>query len=279
MSPVKWLSQAAGVVSSTNPWDLPQAPRPRSPWRIDGALPDSSNGALLVRDADDRLWVYKPVARERRLHDFPAGTLARREVASYLLSQLMGIALVPLTVFIEDGPRGAGSMQRWIDDDLENPLVVADTTERLPGHWHGFLLGIDEDDHEIGLAHSPHPALRALALFDTVANNADCKGGHILLGPDPDLDGTAHVWAVDNGLAFHTAPKLRTVLWGWAGQPLEPVEEMMLDQVVAVPDDIFDEFINVAEVEALRQRAADLLEFGAFPGPSGLRPALPWPPM
>ena len=110
-------------------------------------------------------------------------------------------------------------------------------------------------------------------------SNADRKGGHILLGPDPDLDGTAHVWAVDNGLAFHTAPKLRTVLWGWAGQPLEPVEEMMLDQVVAVPDDIFDEFINVAEVEALRQRAADLLEFGAFPGPSGLRPALPWPPM
>lgn len=278
MSPVKWLPQAAGVVSSTNPWDLPQAPRPRAPWRIDGALPDSSNGALLVRDAGDRLWVYKPVARERRLHDFPAGTLAGREVASYLLSQLMGIALVPLTVFIEDGPRGAGSMQRWIDDDLENPLVVADTIERLPGHWHGFMLGIDEDDYEIGLAHSPHPALRALALFDAVANNADRKGGHILLGPD-HLDGTAHVWAVDNGLAFHTAPKLRTVLWGWAGQPLEPVEEMMLDQVVAVPDDIFDEFINMAEVEALRQRAADLLEFGAFPGPSGLRPALPWPPM
>ncbi|MCO6681027.1 SCO1664 family protein [Cutibacterium avidum] len=266
-------------MSSTNPWDLPQAPRPRAPWRIDGALPDSSNGALLVRDADDRLWVYKPVARERRLQDFPAGTLAGREVASYLLSQLMGIALVPLTVFIEDGPRGAGSMQRWIDDDLENPLVVADTIERLPGHWHGFMLGIDEDDYEIGLAHSPHPALRALALFDAVANNADRKGGHILLGPDPDLDGTAHVWAVDNGLAFHTAPKLRTVLWGWAGQPLEPVEEMMLDQVVAVPDDIFDEFINMAEVEALRQRAADLLEFGAFPGASGLRPALPWPPM
>ncbi|WCC81114.1 SCO1664 family protein [Cutibacterium equinum] len=232
-----------------------------------------------MRDADDRSWVYKPIAHERRLHDFPAGTLARREVASYLLSYVMGIALVPVTVFVEDGPRGAGSMQRWIDDDAENPLVVADVTEGLPPHWHGFLLGIDEDDREIGLAHSPHPALRALALFDAVANNADRKGGHVLVGPDPDLGGIPHVWAVDNGLAFHTAPKLRTVLWGWAGQSLEPVEEMMLDQVATVPDGVFDGLITVGEIEALRQRAADLLAFGAFPGPSGLRPSLPWPPV
>ncbi|WP_368492345.1 hypothetical protein [Cutibacterium sp.] len=164
--------------------------------------------------------MYKPVAHEQRRRGFPAGTLAGREVAFYLLSQFMGIALVPLTVFVADGPYGPGSMQWWIDDDLENPLVVAGVTERLSAHWYGFLLGVDEDDQEIGLAHSPHPAPQALALFDAVANNVDRRGGHVLLGPDPDLGGTSHLWAVDNGLAFHTAPKLRTVLWGGANQPL-----------------------------------------------------------
>lgn len=226
-------------MSVTNPWNLPCPPGPRAPWHVEEASPGSSNGALLVRDADLRLWVYKPTARKRRLHDFPSGTLARREVAACLLSQVMGIGLVPVTVLVGDGPQGPGSMQRWIADDVESPLVRVDVTERLPPHWHGFLLGVDEDDREIGLAHSPHPALRALALFDAVVNSADRKGGHVLVGPDPDLGGTAHVWAVDNGLTFHTDPKLRTVLWGWAGQPLEPVEEMMLDEVLTIADTDF----------------------------------------
>lgn len=266
-------------MSMTNPWNLPCPPGPRAPWHVEEASPGSSNGALLVRDADLRLWVYKPTARERRLHDFPSGTLARREVAACLLSQVMGIGLVPVTVLVGDGPQGPGSMQRWIDDDVESPLIRADVTEHLPPHWHGFLLGVDEDDREIGLAHSPHPALRALALFDAVVNSADRKGGHVLVGPDPDLGGTAHVWAVDNGLTFHTDPKLRTVLWGWAGQPLEPVEEIMLDEVLTIADTDFEDLITPEEIDAVRQRAQGLLEFGAFPGPSGLRPALPWPPM
>ena len=266
-------------MSMTNPWNLPCPPGPRAPWHVEEASPGSSNGALLVRDADLRLWVYKPTARKRRLHDFPSGTLARREVAACLLSQVMGIGLVPVTVLVGDGPQGPGSMQRWIDDDVESPLVRVDVTERLPPHWHGFPLGVDEDDREIGLAHSPHPALRALALFDAVVNSADRKGGHVLVGPDPDLGGTAHVWAVDNGLTFHTDPKLRTVLWGWAGQPLEPVEEMLLDEVLTIADTDFEDLITPEEIDAVRQRAQGLLEFGAFPGPSGLRPALPWPPM
>ncbi|GAE71664.1 hypothetical protein JCM18916_1018 [Cutibacterium acnes JCM 18916] len=87
----------------TNPWNLPCPPGPRAPWHVEEASPGSSNGALLVRDADLRLWVYKPTARKRRLHDFPSGTLARREVAACLLSQVMGIGLVPVTVLVGDG--------------------------------------------------------------------------------------------------------------------------------------------------------------------------------
>ncbi|WP_326833607.1 SCO1664 family protein [Cutibacterium porci] len=266
-------------MNATNPWNLPCIPRPRAPWRVEEVLPDSGSGALVVRDADFRLWVYRPDAHERHLRDFPTGTRAKRDVAACLLSRVMGIGLVPLTILVSDGPQGSGSMQRWIDDDIENPPVRADVTERLPPHWHGFLLGVDEDDREIGIAHSPHPALRALALFDAVANNADRKGRHVLVGPNPDLGGVAQVWAVDNGLTFHTDPKLRTVLWGWAGQPLEPVEEMMLNEVLNVGDADFEGLITHDEIDAMRHRAQDLLEFGAFPGPSGLRPALPWPPM
>ena len=130
--------------------------------------------------------VYKPVAGERPLWDFPDGTLAGREVSAYLVSEATGWRVVPPTV-LRDGPFGPGMVQLWMDVDPTSTCRV-----RPPRH----------------------PALRRMAVFDAVVNNADRKGGHIL--PTPD----GHVYGVDHGICFSVEPKLRTLLWRWAGKPL-----------------------------------------------------------
>ena len=63
--------------------------------------------------------------------------------------------------------------------------------------------------------HADSDALRRMAVFDVVVNNADRKGGHVLAMPD------GHRFGVDHGVTFNVDDKLRTVLWGWAGGPLD----------------------------------------------------------
>src|SRR5262247_1242847 len=127
---------------------------------LKGRMPRSSNATFLVEldlDGMTALAVYKPERGERPLWDFPRG-LYRREIAAYLLSEALGWGLVPLTL-PREGPLGAGSLQLFIEADFEQ---------------HYFTLREDARHH---------PALRQMCLFDLLANNADRKGGHCLLGP------------------------------------------------------------------------------------------------
>ena len=193
--------------------------------------------------------VYKPIAGERPLIDFPDGTLARREVAAFLVSEAGGWGLVPPTV-LREGPFGEGMVQEWIKADPAADVVAM----------------VVADDSR----------LRPIALFDAVVNNTDRKGGHLL----PMADG--HVFGVDHGVTFSREPKLRTVLWGWQGQPFGDHERAMLERVAGALDaklaSELRPLLARPEIGATRRRVAALLRNGRFPRPSSTWPAVPWPP-
>ncbi len=196
--------------------------------------------------------VYKPIAFERPLWDFPDGTLAHREVAAYLASEATGWRIVPPTV-LRDGPAGPGMVQLWLDEDA--------TTDA----WE--------------LVETADPRLRPMALLDAVLNNTDRKGGHIV----PVRDGLdVHLYGVDHGVCFSTDPKLRTVLWAWRNEPIEPIELDVLGRLRAALDDALGsalgELLDPAEVAATGARLDALLDSARFPMPSPDWPAVPWPP-
>ena len=224
-----------------------------------GRLWASSNNALLclvTRPCPDpepdlvAACIYKPVMGERPLDDFPDGTLARREVAAYAASEATGWGIVPPTV-LRDGPFGEGMLQLWIrTDPAVDPveLVVADD-ERL----------------------------RRVAVFDAAVNNTDRKAGHLLPVPG------GHIYGVDHGVTFSPVPKLRTVLWGWRGEPFSDAELDVLRTLRVGLDAglgaALDELLDPIEVRATARRIDRLVETGTFPQPDPRRPALPWPPV
>ena len=192
------------------------------------------------------LAIYKPTKGERPLWDFPRG-LWKREVAAYELASALGWDLVPPTAARLDAPLGPGSLQYCVD------AVV--------------------DEHYFSLLEEPrhHEALRRVAAFDLIVNNADRKGGHCL------LDRQGHIWAIDNGLCFHAEPKLRTVIWDFAGDKighdlLSSLEPLSRSEVPVTMTSLLDE----EEIAALSARAAAVFALGRFPEPSGDFP-YPWP--
>jgi len=238
--------------------ELPPAPDPpvarrvleRGEVTVHGRIAGSSNVTLFVTCELEECTVaavYKPHRGERPLWDFPSG-LHRREVAAYALSETLGFGYVPLTVGRDDAPLGEGSLQQFVDEDGESHYF----TLRDEPRWH--------DD------------LRRIALFDALANNADRKSGHVLLA-----DG--RLWAIDHGLSFHCQPKLRTVIWDFAGEPLADAELGTLERLVADgPGDDLAALLEPAEVAALVRRAKRLLTEGELPAPADddWRP-YPWP--
>jgi uncharacterized repeat protein (TIGR03843 family) len=217
-----------------------------------GRLVDASNATLyceVERGGVDRTCVYKPVAGERPLWDFPDGTLAAREVAAYLVSTATGWDLVPPTV-LRVGPFGPGMCQLWVD--------------------------VDESVDLARLARSDHPDLRRMAVLDVVLNNADRKGGHLL----PTEDG--RVFGVDHGVCFAVEGKLRTLLWQWRGEPLTDeavaVLESLRDDLDAGLGEQLGDLLTRSEIRATRRRVEWLLRTGVHPQPSGEWPAIPWPP-
>jgi uncharacterized repeat protein (TIGR03843 family) len=231
--------------SSGDTWPLLQ----RGEVGVKGRMPWSSNATFLVEltlDGERTLGVYKPERGERPLWDFPRG-LYKREVAAYHLSDALGWGLVPPTV-ARDGPLGPGSVQLFVAADFEQ---------------HYFTL------HE-------HPdfqaQLRQVCLFDLLANNADRKSGHCLLGPD------GRIYAVDNGLCFHVDPKLRTVIWDFGGEAIPRDLLSDLRRWLAAPASALAGLIDPVEQDALRARARALLARRRFPvDRSGER--YPWPPV
>lgn len=199
--------------------------------------------------------VYKPTRGERPLWDFPTSTLAKREVAAYLVSEALGWRLVPPTVYRTKGPIGAGSLQYFIQHDPEY-------------HYFNFR----EADRQ---------RLRPVVLFDILINNADRKGSHVLLGEDD------HLWLIDHGICFHAEEKLRTVIWDFVGEPI-PAElctdvsslHKKLLPVSGQPSELaksLEPYLNREEIAALAERAAVLATTGQFPPPNPYRRPYPWP--
>ncbi|MEU8586304.1 SCO1664 family protein [Streptomyces sp. NPDC048664] len=246
-----------------------------------GRIRDASNTALyctVSHDGREAGCVYKPVAGERPLWDFPDGTLAEREVAAYEVSEATGWGLVPPTV-LREGPHGTGMCQLWIEGGT-GPELLALVDGEEPGEgWKAIGLADVGEGRTALLVHADDERLRRLAVLDAVINNADRKGGHLLPGAGERLYG------IDHGVTFNTENKLRTLLWGWAGDPLtgEAVEVLKrlredLREGAALAERLAG-LLTADEVQATRARVDDLLESGRHPRPNGDWPAIPWPPV
>ncbi|MFJ3520058.1 SCO1664 family protein [Streptomyces sp. NPDC090131] len=252
-----------------------------------GRIREASNAVLLCSVTHGDLsadCVYKPVKGERPLWDFPDGNLAQREVAAYLVSEATGWGLVPATV-LRDGPYGEGMVQRWIeaeqpaeDSPLGGLLGLVEGEEAGEG-WKPVALAEVGEGRTALLVHADDPRLRRMAVLDAVINNGDRKGGHLLPAPDGRLYG------IDHGVTFHTEDKLRTLLWGWAGEPLtDEAREVLTGLTAGLAGGAplatrLAELITPVELAAVRARVAHLLRTGIHPRPSGQWPSIPWPPV
>ncbi|MFD5451951.1 SCO1664 family protein [Streptomyces sp. NPDC127100] len=253
----------------------------RGELTVRGQIREASNAALyctVAHDGREAACIYKPVAGERPLWDFPDGTLAQREVAAYEVSEATGWGLVPPTV-LRDGPYGEGMVQLWIDAAPESELLaLVDAEEPGPG-WKAVAFAEVGEGRTALLVHADDERLRRLAVMDAVVNNADRKGGHLLPAAGERLYG------IDHGVTFHAENKLRTLLWGWAGDPLTAEALAALGALREAlgdggPLDVrLGELITPAELDATRARVDALLESGKHPEPSGEWPAIPWPPV
>jgi uncharacterized repeat protein (TIGR03843 family) len=241
---------------------------------LTGRITTASN-ATFVGTIGDTTVVYKPIAGEKPLWDFPDGFLAHREAAAYLVSEVLGWNVVPRT-WLRDGPLGKGMVQLWQDTDPDRNAVDLVAADDIPEFgWKQVLEGQDETGRMVALVHEDTPELRRMAAFDVVVNNADRKGDHILAMPG------GHRHGVDHGLTFHRDHKLRTVLWGWLGDTLTDEESDGVDRVIeGLQGELgrnLANLLNAAEVAALAARCARLRLTGRFPAPSGDMPAVPWP--
>lgn len=211
-------------------------------------MPWSSNATFLVGlclddSAGDA--IYKPERGERPLWDFPGG-LYRREVAAYRLSEALGWGIVPETVIRPDAPLGEGSLQRFVDADFTQHYFTLLEQEAL------------------------RPQLQRMAVFDLLANNADRKSGHCLLTAE------GHVWGIDHGLCFHDEPKLRTVIWDFAGEPIDRSWRDEVARMLAESPPELSDLLSSREIAAFARRAAAVARLQHFPDPGSDRP-YPWP--
>jgi uncharacterized repeat protein (TIGR03843 family) len=223
---------------------------------VEGRFMWGSNYTFLcqVQDGDCMVQaVYKPTQGERPLWDFPRESLAKREVAAYIISEAGGWGMVPPTVLRDDGPAGPGSFQFFIDHDPER---------------HYFNFTAEEKER-----------LRPVALFDIVINNTDRKGGHII------FDENDHIWLIDHGVCFHIEPKLRTVIWDFAGQRIssESMQQVLTLKEQLLPGQgVYDQlcrYLAPQEIQAVVDRIDALLRTGVFPRPSHDRYSYPYPPV
>lgn len=194
--------------------------------------------------------VYKPSKGEQPLWDFPESTLAKREVAAYIVSKALGWDFVPFTTLRDEGPFGPGSLQQYIEYDPNY-------------HYFNFT---DEDKAR----------LQSTALFDLLCNNADRKGSHVIIE-----EGTRKLWLIDHGLCFHEEDKLRTVIWDFAGEPV-PAELAKSIAILASDQNLLTDlqpYLSPREISALLARADALVSFGIFPYPPENRRVFPYPPV
>lgn len=224
---------------------------------LTGQFVHGSNSTFLVKinhAGQEYTAVYKPSRGEQPLWDFPEYTLAKREVAAFLISETLAWQLVPPTVYRRSAPYGPGSVQLFIDHDANYQYFT-----------------FSQEDRQ---------RLRPVALFDLIVNNADRKGGHIL------FDAEDHLWLIDHGLCFHVEDKLRTVIWDFGGQPIpaEPIQalEKMLFELEKSPSALtrlLSRLLAPVEISAMAERTRQLLLTRIFPLPLPNRRPYPWPPI
>ncbi|MER5536227.1 SCO1664 family protein [Streptomyces mirabilis] len=252
--------------------------------KVRGRIREASNAVLYCSvsyEGRDAFCVYKPIAGERPLWDFPDGTLAQREVAAYEVSEATGWGLVPATV-LRDGPYGEGMCQLWIEAlpeaDGDGLLALVEAEEPAAG-WKAIGFAEVGEGETALLVHADDVRLRRLAVLDAVINNADRKGGHLLPA------GEGRLYGIDHGVTFNAENKLRTLLWGWAGESLTPEA---VEVLTSLRDGLapgaplatrLAELITTAEIDATRARVEAMLASGKHPEPSGEWPAIPWPPV
>jgi len=211
-----------------------------------GRLVDASNASLLCTLPDNVKVIYKPIAGERPLWDFPDGNLASREVAAYYISEIGNFKVVPKTV-LREGPFGTGAIQKWIETSEEADVIT--------------------------MAQSGDSQMRNLALFDIVINNADRKFGHILITPEN------RIFGCDHGVSLHRENKLRTVVWQFAEKLLQPAEVEQLNRLLSQIDRKYlATYLSEDEIDAIFERTENLLKVGRFSSPNPNWPAVPWPP-
>ncbi|MFF6994005.1 SCO1664 family protein [Streptomyces sp. NPDC008313] len=248
---------------------------------VRGQIREASNAVLycsVSHEGREAFCVYKPVAGERPLWDFPDGTLAEREVAAYEVSEATGWGLVPPTV-LREGPYGRGMCQLWIEGEAGDGLLSLVDAEEPGEGWRAVGLADVGQGRTALLVHADDERLRRLAVLDAVINNADRKGGHLL----PAAGG--RLYGIDHGVTFNAENKLRTLLWGWAGERLTPEAVGALERLrgsLAEGGPLaarLSELITAAEVDATRARVDALLASGRHPEPGGEWPAIPWPPV
>lgn len=211
-----------------------------------GRLVDASNASLLCQLPNGAQVIYKPIAGERPLWDFPDGDLASREVVAFYVSEVGEFNVVPPTV-MREGPFGLGAVQQWI------------TTS--------------EDVDVVEIAQSSDEQIRNLALFDIIINNADRKFGHILVTPE------FRIFGCDHGVSFHEENKLRTVIWQFSDLDLTEKEIKKIEALISKLEmKHLNKYLNAAEIAALFERANLLLTTRKFAQPNPNWPAVPWPP-
>jgi uncharacterized repeat protein (TIGR03843 family) len=219
-------------------------------YELRGQFMLGSNYTFLVdvhHEGETAQAVYKPSKGEQPLWDFPDNTLALRECAAYQLSEALGFHLVPVTIYRDDGPHGPGSLQQYIEYDVD---------------YHYFNFSVEDKQK-----------LRPVVLFDILANNADRKGSHVFFEDD-----THRLFAIDHGICFHEEPKLRTVVWDFAGQAIP--DELLAPLASAGSwSSLFEPYLNSREIEALFLRAEELYTAKVFPRPIQGRRAYPYPPI
>ena len=215
-----------------------------------GRIAEASNASFLCEIDGGLQVIYKPIRGEAPLWDFPEGSLAARETAAYLVSESLGLGVVPPTI-LRDGPAGEGAVQLWIDH-----------------------VGVHR---AVDLVNASDEGLRRLALFDAIVNNGDRKGGHILPLPD------GRILGVDHGVTFAVEPKLRTVLWAWRSKPFTDDERTVIASGVQGLTDNgalraqLSPILDGEEIDAMAARLSDLAATDCFPEPSPDWPPLPWP--
>lgn len=218
-----------------------------------GLLPWGSNYTFLMSvcyGSEETLAIYKPRRGERPLWDFPEGSLCQRELSAFVVSETLGLHIIPPTV-LRSGPQGFGMVQQYIEHDPDQ---------------HYFTFGPEQAEQ-----------LRVIALFDYIVNNADRKAGHCL------LDAQGDIWAIDHGICFHVQPKLRTVIWDFAGQLIPPAYVGYLAMFLGkerrkrlVRE--LSPLLTQGEIAALFNRTESLVQVGRFPE-AGPGRQYPWPPI